>query len=140
MTRRALPHRRRNETVGIEHQGQHLTVTVGFDDDGHAREVFADGAKLGSDLAHVIADACVVMSLALQHDCAPADLTTSLGVVPDPVRGEDATRPASVLGAIAAVVAVAGPRGRAPEVFTPAPPDSTPLRPAGAAAETEARP
>ncbi|WP_339952307.1 hypothetical protein [uncultured Albimonas sp.] len=132
MTRRVLPHRRRNETVGLEHQGQHLTVTVGFDDDGHAREVFADGARLGSDLAHVIADACVVMSLALQHDCAAPDLVKSLSVTPDLARGEDATRPASVLGAIAAAVAVAGPRGRSPEAFAAGPSPSP--RPSGSAA------
>lgn len=109
--RAALPQRRPNETCEVDHNGHRFTVTVGFDADAMPREVFADGAKIGTDLAHVIADACVVMSLAMQHGSTPGGLIKSLGRVPDPIQGEDATRPASVLGAIAAVVAEAGPRG-----------------------------
>ena len=112
MPRQPLPQRRPNETVEIAHNGHMLTVTVGFDLDAFPREVFADGPKLGTDLAHVISDACVVMSLALQHGCPAQLLPKSLGLVPDPINGEDATRPASVLGAIADALSTAGPRGR----------------------------
>lgn len=109
MSRQVLPHRRPSETREVEHNGHRFTVTVGFDLEARAREVFADGAKIGTDLAHVISDACVVVSLALQHGCPPELLPKSMGLIPDVARGEDATRPASILGAIAGVVATAGP-------------------------------
>lgn len=108
MTRERLPDRRVAETTELEHAGFRFTVTVGFDLDGRPKEVFADGTRIGTDLAHVISDACVVLSLALQHGCPPGLLPKSMGRVPDPARGTHATRPASVMGTIAAVVAEAG--------------------------------
>ena len=107
MTRERLPSRRPNETREIEHAGHRFTVTVGFDLQARPREVFADGARIGTDLGHVISDSCVVISLALQHGCPPALLPKSLGRVPDPMAGPGICRPASVLGTIAAVIAEA---------------------------------
>ena len=137
MTRQILPHRRPNETREIEHDGRRLTVTVGFDLDARPREVFADGVREGTDLAHILADACVVVSLALQHGAEPSALRKSLGVVPDPARGEHATRPASVLGAIVAAGIEAGPRGRP---STPHPADAPPPRPSTSPAAQEPTP
>jgi len=105
MTRAQLPPRRQNETHSVEHGMHRFTVTVGYAADGRPAEVFADGAKIGTDMAHTIADACVVISLALQHGCPPETLVKSLGRVPAPellVTG--ANRPASVLGVIADIV------------------------------------
>lgn len=104
MARMKLADRRRNETVVVDHFGHRFTITIGFDGSLRPMEVFADGTKIGTDLAHVIADACVVVSLALQHGCEASALVKSLGRVPWPAEGEDAERPASVLGAIADVV------------------------------------
>lgn len=106
--REQLPARRPNATQEVTFGAFTFTVTVGFDLTGRPREVFADGAKIGTDIGHIIADACVVISLALQHGC-PADLVPkSMGRVPYPEFGEDVCGPASALGAIAAVVAGAG--------------------------------
>lgn len=104
MARVPLPSRRPNLTTELEHGGFGFTVTVEFDLTGHPRGVFADGVKIGTDLGHVISDACVVISLALQHGCPAAALPKSLGRVPDPMAGAGGARPASVLGAIAAVI------------------------------------
>jgi hypothetical protein len=104
MTRAQLPNRRQNETVTADHAGHRFTVTVGYDAAGCPAEVFADGAKIGTDMAHSIADACVVISLALQHGCEPATLVKSLGKVPT---WDDHLAPASVVGVIAGIVAEA---------------------------------
>lgn len=111
MGRGQLPTRRPNATTEVEHAGFRFTVTVGFDLTGQPREVFADGVKIGTDLGHVISDACVVISLALQHGCPPETLPKSMGRVPELALGEDACRPASPLGTIAGLVAACVPDG-----------------------------
>lgn len=81
----------------MEANGQNLTVTIGYDLAGVPREVFASGPKEGSDVLHVLSDACVVISIALQHGITAAGLARSMGTVPDwsgkPV-------PASVIGVL----------------------------------------
>lgn len=112
MKRSPLPMRRRNETQTMEWRGQRVTVTFGYDDAGHLREIFADIAKTGTDLNFMIADWCVMASIALQHDIAPSALARSLSRCPDPARGADADLPASLIGMImeAALVAPILPR------------------------------
>lgn len=106
--RRKLPPRRQNETHEIEHRGHAFTITIGFDDDGSPLEVFAGSAKIGTDIAHLVADACVLISVALQYGCPPGDLPKSLGRVPDLYATEEnATTPASVVGVIADAVSQA---------------------------------
>ena len=105
MTRTPLPPRRRCETLAVQWRGSPLTVCVGFDDAGAPREVFVDGPREGSDIQHQLADACVVISVALQHDVPPAALLKSLGTVPDWVDGRQVDAPASVIGAVLRVVA-----------------------------------
>lgn len=109
MPRTPLPARRQNETFSLRHQGHAFTVTVGYDPAGRPREVFADTSKAGTELAHMIADACVIISLALQCGVAPADLVKSLGRVPDLDEGRGACRPASALGSIMAIIVSARP-------------------------------
>lgn len=94
--RTQLPTRRRNETRQITYRQATWMVTVGFDSAGAPREVFATGPKEGSDMQHVLSDACVVISIALQHGIAPAELSKSLGVIPG-FQGEE---PASPIGAV----------------------------------------
>lgn len=110
--RAALPTRRPTVTVETDWEGHPITVTVGFYPAGHPRagapgEVFADTLR-GGQMAHTVADACVLVSLALQHGIAPADLAKSLGRVPGWVLGAQVLAPASPVGAVVqAVVEVA---------------------------------
>lgn len=104
MARERLPDRRPAVTREIDYASHRFIVTVGFDRMGRPKEVFASGAKIGTDLGHTIADACVWASLLLQYGCPPAGLERSIGRVPDPSSGSGACRPASVLGVIAAAI------------------------------------
>jgi ribonucleoside-diphosphate reductase alpha chain len=82
-TRARLPNRRPAVTESLEAGDQSFTATIGFDPaTGQPREVFLAGAKGGSALAAILADAAVVISVALQHDIpaealAKADLDTA---------------------------------------------------------------
>lgn len=100
MTRQTLPHRRSNVTRAVEWNGHAFTVTIGLDPATWAPvEVFADTLK-GGDMAAALADACVVVSIALQHGIAPADLAKSLARVPVLWGDDGQTAPASPVGAI----------------------------------------
>ena len=93
--------RRRALTVDLDHGGQRFAVTIGFDHAGEVREVFAGSSRVGTQIDHILADACVVISLALQFGARPADLDRSLGRVPVlGIDGDQATAPASVVGTI----------------------------------------
>lgn len=108
MTRRALPARRPSETFALPWRGHVLTVTVGYHPgDGAVLEAFADAPK-GGELGATLADACVAISLALQHGVPPAALVRSIAREPDPAAGEDAVRPASPVGAILDLLADPG--------------------------------
>ncbi|MBL1434721.1 MAG: hypothetical protein COB08_000770 [Rhodobacteraceae bacterium] len=104
MSRITLPDRRVNYTREIEFHGSIFTVCVGFDRAGSPKEVFADSANGGSAMAAIISDACVIISIALQHGISPANLGKSLGREPDPIQGEGADRAASPIGRIVEVV------------------------------------
>lgn len=98
--RMVLPHRRPSVTVFAEWQGHPITVTVGFCPASAApREVFADAVK-GGQMQATLADACVLISLALQHGLPPAALAKSLARCPDVLAGGGADMPASPIGAI----------------------------------------
>ena len=101
--RAELPQRRMNATAQAHWSGHSFTVCIGFDDAGTTREVFADHAK--GDMAAMLADACVLISIALQHGITPADLGKSLGTVPDWINGAKVDAPASPIGAIIAIIA-----------------------------------
>lgn len=66
MTER-LPNRRPAVTEEIEVANMRLTASVGFAADGRPAEVFLSGPKDGTDLAAILADAALVISIALQH-------------------------------------------------------------------------
>lgn len=103
MTRATLPNRRPNITLSVDWHGHDMAVTIGFNPaTGQPSEVFVNTAK-GGDMQAALADASVVLSVALQHDISPAELGKSLGEVP--VWGvEGQTGPASPLGAIVAAI------------------------------------
>ena len=107
MTRAALPTRRRNATADAiwtapDGSAHAFAVCAGFDDHGRPREVFANHAK--GAMAATLADACVLISIALQHGIPPDALAKSLGQVPS-WPGNDATSPASPIGTILAAIA-----------------------------------
>lgn len=97
--RQRLPNRRPAETVDVEHHGRTYQVTVGYDPDtGQPREVFAHGARSGSDQDIETCDASVMLSLLLQHGADPAEMQHSL------LKDADG-RPASIVGAVVALLA-----------------------------------
>jgi len=95
MTRDRLPNRRPNETTTLVFGGMSFAVTIGVFPDGRPGEVFASGAKTGCDLDYLLDDACVALSLLLQHGLSPAALAKSMG------RAGDGATPASIIGALA---------------------------------------
>ena len=95
MTRNRLPNRRSNETTTLVFGGLRFAVAIGFFPDGRPGEVFASGAKSGCDLDTLLDDACVALSLLLQHGVEPAALARSMG------RAGDGATPASIIGALA---------------------------------------
>jgi hypothetical protein len=101
MTRTRLPHRRAAETVQLQYDGTRYMVTIGFYPDGRPGEVFTHGARSGSSMDALLADACVVVSCLIQHGVEPRDLASSMGRLGN-------TKPASVIGAVVDLVAAAG--------------------------------
>jgi len=93
--RERLPDRRPNQTRVIRWAGSEFSVSIGFWLDGRPGEVFADGPRTGSAMQALLADACVVVSLALQHGIEPSALAHSLARVP---LSETESAPASVIG------------------------------------------
>lgn len=108
--RQTLPSRRPNVTETFKWQDTRLTLTVGFDDAGAAREVFVDGWKAGHAFKSLIDDAGVIISLALQHGVSAQRLYSTLRrppYEPEIWRGEGAAENtvASLLGWIVLHVA-----------------------------------
>lgn len=100
MSRTPLPQRRPNLTMDAIWDGHLITVTIGFDPaTGAAREVFANTPRGGAMLA-TLADTSVLISIALQHGIAPADLAKSLGRIPVIRDGDETDGPASPVGTI----------------------------------------
>ena len=107
--RRRLPNRRPSETRTLTVGNHTFAATVGFDPaDGWAREVFLTGAKDGTDMAAILDDASVVISIALQHGIPAAALAKSVARLPSvPLTPADLavssgpahTAPASIIGA-----------------------------------------
>ena len=100
MTRTRLPDRRAAETVLLEHDGTRFMVTIGFYPDGRPGEVFTHGARSGSNLDALLADACVVVSCLIQHGVEPRELAGSMGRLGN-------AEPASIIGAVVDLVAAA---------------------------------
>ncbi|WP_299682542.1 hypothetical protein [uncultured Roseobacter sp.] len=104
--RHHLPGRRLTETRRFETpEGHTIHLSVGFDpnEDGRPREVFySAGFKSGSALEFQIQDACVLISLLLQHGHRPENITKSLARTEQP---DGSITYASITGLIAAELA-----------------------------------
>jgi hypothetical protein len=55
-----------------------MDATFGFDDVGEIREVFCTDWKAGSDNYAIVSDACILLSLLLQHGYNVEDITARL--------------------------------------------------------------
>jgi len=105
--RHRLPNRRPSRVETVEVAGQTFTATVGFDPEtDRPCEVFLTAGKEGSLINAMLADAAVVISVALQHGVSAQSLAKSVGRLPegqvtpaDLDRGEPARIPASPIGA-----------------------------------------
>ncbi len=112
--RSRLPNRRPAYTETLEVDGQSFEATVGFDpESGQPRELFLTAGKEGSMLNAMLADAAVVISVALQSGVPAAALAKSVGRLPagpvTPVDLENFQRgrvPASPIGAALDLVSV----------------------------------
>jgi hypothetical protein len=99
MNRTRLPDRRPNLTAAVKLADRAYAVTIGFYPDGRVGEVFAHGAKVGSEIDFLLDDACVAISLLLQLGADPAALAASMG------RLGDGRSPVSIIGALVDLVA-----------------------------------
>ena len=104
--RHDLPTRRLAENRKVTTpEGHNVHLSIGYDPDepDRPREVFySAGFKSGSQLEFQIQDACVMISLLLQHGLRPEDVAKSLSRVEQP----DGTMAyASIVGLIAAELA-----------------------------------
>lgn len=87
MTRVTLPSRRLNTTVKCRHEwasgnASKLLITFGFDEEGRVRELFCADFKEGTDMHTLVMDACVVLSLLLQHGYKASELRNKLAQAP----------------------------------------------------------
>ena len=99
MTRQRLPDRRPSFTTEFVYEDRSYSATLGFDvRNDRIAEVFTHGAKAGSAMDRILDDACVALSLLLQHGVEPAALASSMG------RLGDGKSPASVIGALADLI------------------------------------
>jgi hypothetical protein len=81
--RRRLPNRRPALNRTITADNHCLEVSVGIDPaDGQPRKIFLDGTKDGGELAAILDDASVVISVALQHGISAAALAKSVARIP----------------------------------------------------------
>ena len=102
-SRRRLPDRRPSVTHTINWGGNEFSISIGFwPDNGQPAEVFAAGQKSGSALQMLLADSCVILSVALQCGIEPSALAHSLARVP---LSKTQSQPASIIGIIAEVLA-----------------------------------
>jgi len=100
MTRQRLPDRRPSLTTSLVHDCRPYSVTIGFDSaTGRIGEVFTHGAKVGSAMDGILDDACIALSLLLQHGVETAALAASMG------RLGDGKTPASIIGALTDLLA-----------------------------------
>ncbi len=107
--RTRLPNRRPAHVETLEAAGQTFEACISFDPaTGRPKEVFLSGAKDGTDLAAILDDASVVLSVALQFGVPAAALARSVARLPteplappylDQPGDSRGKRPGSVIGA-----------------------------------------
>lgn len=107
MSRTRLPERRPAATAIVRHTSNNgvetdFVVTFGFgiEEELHIRECFCStGAKSGTDMAAILSDSCIAISLLLQHGMSISEIAHAFGE--DRPEGAAHGPPSSVLGSIA---------------------------------------
>lgn len=95
-----LPERRRSVQWRLRHGDVTFYLTFSYYPDGRVGDVFAAGGyRQGSEMQHTVDDACIAISIMLQHGVPPEALVGSLGTVPCGFNGES-ERFASIIGVI----------------------------------------
>ncbi len=116
--RSRLPNRRPALTQDLRVGEHRFTASVGFDEHDRPKEIFLDGAKDGTDLAAILDDASVVLSVALQFGIPATALARSVARLPavppappylDQPGDSREKRPATVIGAVLDLVQELGP-------------------------------
>ena len=107
MTRTPLPPRRNALTRYVVHTGangghQAYSVTFGVHD-GRVMEIFCNSPKEGSDIQGLINDACIAISVLLQHGETAAGLANMFGE--NRAEGSPSGPPSSPIGTIARIAA-----------------------------------
>ena len=97
-SRQRLPQRRFSQTIDIVFRNQPITMTAEFYPDGELGEVFIEVSKSGADIAHIVHDAAVVISLAIQHGVTIETLHHAVG--------RNGSEPSSIVGAIIDVLPI----------------------------------
>ena len=107
MTRVLIPSRRETVNMHVMYRranGHNEWYEVSFGlHEGRVMECFANGAKAGSDMQAILTDACIAISVLLQHGAKASDLARMFGE--NRAEGEASGPPASPLGAIARAAA-----------------------------------
>lgn len=88
--RQALPNRRpcQADQLQLVEGGRVYTAAIGFDAaTGDPREIFLDGAKSGSEMSAILADASILLSIALQCRIPPAMLARTMAQPPASIIG-----------------------------------------------------
>lgn len=77
-----LPDRRPSLTVSVDVEMdksvQRVLLTIGFGPNGRAREMFCASFRAGTGLNVLVMDACVLVSLLLQHGYTARDIFETL--------------------------------------------------------------
>lgn len=97
--RQRLPNRRPIETFKLKVKQITFECSIGFDANGQPMEIFMDGAKPGSQLDLVMADASVAISVALQHGVSGSAMARSIAREPIEIDGPP-TAPTSIIGVV----------------------------------------
>ena len=98
MTRQTLPSRRQSITLSVWHDN--MEYTVGFGIVGRrVVEVFCSPFKTGAGLQSLINDACIIISVLLQHGVTIGSLVDTFGQ--NTQEGQTQGPAASALGVIA---------------------------------------
>jgi hypothetical protein len=105
MTREPLPPRRDGASVDLvqglaDGNSVRFTATYGFDAARQVREVFCLSQKSGTDLQSLLHQACIAISVGLQHGATMEELLHTLG------EDNSALHPRSIIGTIVRAGAV----------------------------------
>jgi hypothetical protein len=122
VTRQPLPNWRRSETHVVQHGNHEFLVGFGFGEDGRVMEVFCSSGKTGVDMTALVTDACILVSLLLQHGESVTALAESMGE--NRAEGENSGPPASLIGAIVRVAAWVDAQRTVLELMPEPPPNS----------------